>query len=73
MCDCIETINEKLKEADTNTALDVPFMLNFTSNAVRADRLIVTTRKINSKSRKKAQRIFCSYCPFCGEKYETAA
>jgi hypothetical protein len=70
MCECIETINEKLKEGDTNTALDIPMMLSLSENTVRADRVSIKTRKINSKSRKKAQTVMGSYCPFCGNKYD---
>ena len=67
MCNCIDEVNDKLKEAGTNTAIDVPFVLS--GNNVSASRPVVATRKIDSKQRGKAQKVFCSYCPFCGEKY----
>lgn len=69
MCECIKEINKKLEEAETNSALEIPMMLNMTENTVRADRTIIVTRKINTKKRGKAQRLLATFCPFCGEKY----
>ena len=70
MCDCAKQVNKSLKENDTNTRLDIPMMLSMSENTVSADRLSVSTCKASSKSRKKAQRVMASYCPFCGEKYD---
>lgn len=69
MCDCIELINDKLEEANTNTVLDIPMTLSMSSDDIKADRTTVTTRKKDSMARKKAQKVFASYCPFCGDKY----
>ncbi len=69
MCECIEKVNIKLKEANTNTALDVPMMLSFSDNQVKADKVSIKTRKIDSKKRGKAQTIMSAFCPFCGIKY----
>lgn len=72
MCDCIKKVNEALKEADTNTVLDVPMTINLGTHKTRADRLTVPTVKANSRNKKKKQTIFATYCPFCGEKYKAA-
>ena len=72
MCDCNETINKKLTEENSNTLLDIPMTLSMSENTIRATRLTVSTKKADSKVRKKATTIFCSYCPFCGEKYQAA-
>lgn len=69
MCDCIEIVNQKLKEANTNTVLDVPFSISKSTGDVQSGRTTVATCKADSKIRKKAQKVFCTFCPFCGDKY----
>mgnify|MGYP001561093374 CR=1 FL=1 len=67
MCNCIAEIENALK--DTNTRLDVPIVLNSKSGELSANRVTITTAKRDQKKRKEASRIFASYCPFCGKKY----
>ncbi len=74
MCDCIEVVDKKLLEAGSNTALDIPMILThnpntINTNTIKANRVSIKTKKIDSKKRKKAQTVFSSYCPFCGNQY----
>jgi hypothetical protein len=63
-CDCIEVVNEKLKER--NTALAQPLVLG--DNPAK---LLVETYQIETgRGKPKAVSIFASCCPFCGVRYE---
>jgi hypothetical protein len=62
MCDCINKINEKLKER--NTELIVALSL---SN--KSDTVVISTGKVDSKKRGKPINMLPAYCPFCGRKY----
>lgn len=64
MCNCIIEINDTLKQ--TNTELNVPFMLNDSS-----PRAIVSAVKRDTKNRENPMNILAIYCPFCGEKYQS--
>jgi hypothetical protein len=59
MCDCIQEADKAL--AEYNTKIEVPW--------IGPQRPFVLTMKLNEKKRGKPQMMFCSYCPFCGEKY----
>lgn len=66
MCNCIEEVNQKLKESGRNTMLDIPI----TFSAVGIDsvrRISILTCKMDNKKREKPLRLFGSFCPFCGE------
>ena len=69
MCDCIKVINKKLKDAGTNTKLDIPIVISMGESIIKVDRVGIKTRKLNSKNRMKAQTVMSAYCPFCGDKY----
>lgn len=62
MCGCIEKINERLKEF--NTEINVPF---WSSSGFLAP--FIETRKLDDKKRGKPRAVVASYCPLCGEKY----
>ena len=67
MCNCISEAEKSLK--DTNTKLDVPITFNQKSGQLSANRLTIATTKRDPKKREKVNRLFASYCPFCGKKY----
>lgn len=64
MCDCIETVDKKLKEAGHNTTIKLPLMLGG-----GAARPMVVTEKADSDIRKKPISVFATFCPFCGDKF----
>lgn len=66
MCNCINELNELLK--DTNTRLD--YGLNLMNPNLPAAMLKIATFKHNTRRREKAKTIYASYCPICGVKYE---
>lgn len=72
MCNCVETINEKMAEANLNTRIKVPLLFDKDMN-VRGRKLEVVTEKVNTNIRKKPVPVFTNYCPFCGEKHEADA
>lgn len=69
MCDCIQKINELLKEGNMNSVLDVPVMVSSKTRELRATCVCVSTIKDDPRKRGKPKRVFAIYCPFCGEKY----
>lgn len=70
MCECIDKIDENLKKAGHNTAIDVPIIFS-TSGVTAPQKTTVATVKADKSNRKKPARLYASYCPFCGIKYET--
>lgn len=72
MCDCVETINEKLAEAGLNTRIKVPMLLS-NDLKVGAKKLQVVTEKADVSVRKHPVSVFTSFCPFCGEKQDQGA
>ncbi len=64
MCDCNETINKKLTEANSNTLLDIPMTLSMSENTIRATRLTVSTKKLIVKSEKKRRLYFVRIARF---------
>lgn len=68
MCNCIDRVNSELKEQAPNTMLLVPMMLRRGTT-----RLFVETTKRDDKKRGKPTRMFATFCPFCGVKYEKEA
>lgn len=61
-CDCIAEVNTLL--ADSFTELDIPFSFSTGRKMTSCSVMTVAT-----KPRKKAVRMFASFCPFCGVKY----
>lgn len=67
MCDCISKFDEHLKGHNTRIARGFalgPGTLDILPPFVR-------TEKLNSSARGKPISVLASYCPFCGEKYQT--
>ena len=60
MCDCISKVNVQLAAYgdELNTAMKMDGTVL----------LCVGTSRIDGNKRKKPHNMFCSYCPFCGEK-----
>ena len=68
MCDCVEKLNEKLKER--NTKISVSLSWSAENGIGSLANPIIVTEKADNANRKKPVRLLASYCPFCGEKME---
>ena len=64
MCECVKTINEKLKPL--NGRLAYGFTINCELSKMEVSDIIIETEKINSRG-KKPPIVLASFCPFCGE------
>lgn len=62
---CVTLVNEALVEF--NTALDTDLHMNFATRECTM-MMKIATRKINSKVKKPARTLACTYCPICGER-----
>lgn len=62
-CSCIETVNAKL--ADRNTQVHLPWFVI----GGGTPRPFVETIKVDEGKRGKPTKLFASFCPFCGVKY----
>jgi hypothetical protein len=68
MCDCVEKMNELLKEKNGKIAQG----FQYSKGGLTLLPTFVSTEKI--ESRKKAPpTVVANYCPFCGEKYPEAS
>jgi hypothetical protein len=72
MCDCIKLTNESLKNdhPELNTRVYVPVMMNMKTGLHTEPKAVILTEKLDDKVRKKPVKLFATYCPFCGAKYE---
>jgi len=68
MCDCIERINKKL--AERNTELSTCFSLD--SPGMKHE-LLVATNKVDKTKKGRVILATATFCPFCGEKMTEAA
>lgn len=66
MCNCMERVNEKLKER--NTKLSVSFCLSRDLSEMDAMPMI-QVEKVDRKLRTKPISVIPTFCPFCGVKY----
>lgn len=73
MCDCLTRFNEQLQEHNVGVDGQVVWTRSDDNpDGVRTERVALKTYKLSpSKSTKPA--IFPTFCPFCGERYVTAA
>ena len=72
MCECIAQMNEGLMEH--NTKLEIPIVTRTSEaayNLSASTRVVIATEKIESRKRTGPVKLFASFCPFCGEKYDT--
>lgn len=64
-CNCVETVNEKLKER--NTRLTQAIVLGECSH----DGLMLETEQVETgRGKPKKVSMFLTFCPFCGVKYD---
>jgi hypothetical protein len=68
MCDCITKVQKSLVEY--NTQVDV--CLGIRDNTFKFLDVYLGTHKIDKKKRGQPKNVVASYCPFCGEKYDSA-
>lgn len=66
MCDCIKNTDNYLLEQGFNTALNLALSIK---DGV-PNRVIISTRKVDTKNKRGPITLVASHCPFCGEKYE---
>lgn len=67
-CLCLEQVNKKLK--DSNCKVAQGLQVNFKTGAASMSPPFIVTEKIDRKIRKRMPSVICSFCPFCGKKYE---
>lgn len=65
MCGCIEEVDKKLADRpDLNTRLSRAWNLETGQCSV-----VLLTKKLDDKVRRKPVELYPSFCPFCGEPY----
>lgn len=65
MCNCLSDFIRKQEDPYTSIAYDF-------KGFIPESRILLKTYNPVDGSYKKPKRIAATYCPFCGEKYETA-
>lgn len=74
MCNCVEKVNESLKEQDNprviNTKIKQSFQMDFEEGEMKATPPEIRTEKVNDSGPEPVP-MFVTYCPFCGEKWES--
>jgi hypothetical protein len=69
-CDCISRVNDKLKDAGHQYAVDAALVFDRKMNA--SDNLQIPTHWTDGKRHtKKPPALLCTFCPFCGTKVIT--
>lgn len=66
-CECLEQVKESLREH--GVAIKRELIMNFKTGEGRMSPPFIVVEKTSGK-RGKTPTLFCSYCPFCGTKYE---
>lgn len=67
-CECVEQVNEQLKER--GAAITRLMQFDFTKGVAGMSPPVIAMHKIGShKSRKPLPTLCAAYCPFCGKKY----
>lgn len=60
MCDCIQTMNARLRDEHNGVLITTLF---------GNPRAVIGTEKLDSKRRGKPPVAIASFCPFCGDRY----
>jgi hypothetical protein len=68
MCECIKKMNESL--ASKNGKISTVFQINANS---LAEKISISTEKLDKSKRMLPPKVLASYCPFCGEKLVSEA
>lgn len=63
MCNCINLVNEVLKEKNACLVSTISFSAN-------PSRVGLMIEKYDPKKRGRLPTVAANYCPFCGEKYQ---
>ena len=67
-CNCVNEVNEKLKDIGSGAKLVQHMEFDFKAGKASMSGPCIEVCKINKASRKKLPTVMCSYCPFCGIK-----
>ena len=66
-CDCISRFNKLLEPR--NVRIDTETVLNFTDDRRSFDTMIIPVIKLGTLRRADKPKIFVTFCPICGKKY----
>lgn len=69
MCNCIEQINQALKEQGKEDRILLSTSMNISTGAFREVLPIYATKYTRGGNPKNGMAIFANYCPFCGDEY----
>ncbi len=71
MCNCVNDMNEQLEAEQPDNNTEICFGWHAWIKKYSGDRAIIATKKRNKYSQIAQRTIFATYCPFCGEAYES--
>ena len=66
-CDCIAQVNDLIE--DKGCAIRTEVLISFKDGKIRKSKPSIRLEKLQG-SKKPLFTLFCSYCPFCGKKYQ---
>ena len=69
MCDCIRGMNEAL--ASFNAVLDIPTRIDLKTGRCVEPLVPVPVCKLDPKKRGRLATLLATFCPFCGQRYES--
>lgn len=69
MCDCVETINTNLAPHNCKVAQAIRLTADMSS---MFSSTIIATEKIDKAKRKAPPTLMATFCPFCGERENSA-